>query len=97
MKLMSLVVLMFAVACSSTSKTILSSKAKDVEILVNRPGPECQVVGKIVGENEQGSVELARNHARNQSAKLDATAMLINQEVPNGNSVKVYATAYQCE
>jgi hypothetical protein len=55
------------------------------------------VVGKVVGENDQGSVDLARNHARNLGAKLGANGLFIDQEVPNGASVKVYATAYQCE
>ena len=83
-------------ACSS-SPGVLSDEAKEVQVLPNKPGEECNVVGKVMGENAQGSVELARNHARNLAAKLKANGIFINQEVPNGSKIQVFATAYQCE
>ncbi len=83
-------------ACSS-APGVLSDEAKEVQVLANKPGEECHVVGKVVGENEQGSPELARNHARNLAANLRANGIFINQEVPNGAKIQVFATAYQCE
>lgn len=83
-------------ACSSNPGG-LSDDAKDVAVLEAKPGPECHVMGKVVGENEQGSADLARNHARNLAARLRANALFITQEVPNGQKVQVFATVYQCE
>ena len=83
-------------ACSS-APGVLTDDGKEVQILDNKPGNECNVVGKVVGENDQGSPELARNHARNLAGKLRANALFINQEVPNGAKLQVFATAYQCE
>lgn len=97
MKLIALATLALTLAACSTSKTALTDSGKEVQIFPNKPGQECSVVGKVVGENEQGSPDLARNHARNLAAKLGANGVFINQEVPNGGMIKVYATAYQCE
>jgi hypothetical protein len=88
--------LVIAQACGS-APGVLTDSGKEVQTLDNKPGSECSVVGKVVGENEQGSPEMARNHARNLSAKLNGNAMFINQEVPNGGKIQVFATAYQCE
>ena len=92
-----LFIFVLLLASCGTSTTKLTSKGKDVEILSAQPKSECSMVGKVVGENLEGSVELARNHARNLAAALGATALWIEQEVPNGNKVKVHASAYQCE
>lgn len=83
-------------ACSSNPAG-LTDDAKDVAVLDAKPGPECHVMGKVVGENDQGSADLARNHARNLAAKLRANALFVTQEVPNGQRVQVFATVYQCE
>lgn len=70
---------------------------KEVQLLANKPGDECSVVGKVLGESEQGSPEMARNHARNLAAKVKGNALFINQEVPNGAKIQVFGTAYHCE
>lgn len=88
------ILLAVLVACSS-KPGILTEKAKNLEVYPNKPA-SCDVVGKVVGMDENGSTELATNHALNQAAKLGATGMVVNQEVPNGNKRSVYATAYQC-
>jgi len=93
MKLLVFLVLCFA--CSSTKPVILSEKAKDLEIYPNKP-LNCHVSGKVIGLDENGSTELATNDALNQAAKLNATGIFVNQEVPNGKSRAVHATAYQC-
>lgn len=85
-----------ALMACSVSKTKLTSDGEKVEILLNKPKEECSVVEKIIGMNEQGSVELARNHVRNLAAKADANAVYIEQEIPNGGVVKIFATAYSC-
>lgn len=90
---LSLIVL---VGCSSTPG-LLTDAGKQVEIFNNKPGSECSVVGKVVGDNDKGSMDLARNHARNLAGKIKANALFINQEVPNGQSAQVFATAYYCE
>ena len=92
MKIISL--LLLGAACSS-SKGVLSEKAKDLEIYTNKPA-NCNVVGRVVGIDENGSTELATNDAINQANKLNASGVFINQEVPNGKARAVHATAYQC-
>jgi hypothetical protein len=86
---------LIVVGCT-VSKTKLTSKGQAIEVLDNKPGKDCFVVAKVVGENDEGSVDLARNHARNLAAKLEADSIFIDQEVPNGNNMNVYATAYTC-
>ncbi len=83
-------------ACASNPAT-LSEQGREVQVLASKPATECTVMGKVVGENQQGSADLARNHARNLAAKLRANAIFITQEVPNGQTTQVFATAYQCE
>lgn len=96
MKVLLLAITLTLVACAA-SKEKLSDGGKEVQTFANAPGQECSVVGKVVGENTQGSADLARNHARNLAAKLGANGIFINQEVPNGGVIRVFATAYQCE
>lgn len=90
-----LLLLLLAAACSS-GPTQLTEKAKELEIYPNKPA-NCQVVGKVVGLDKMGSTELATNQALNQAAKLGASGIHVNQEVPNGNQRSVYATAYKCD
>jgi hypothetical protein len=91
----SLIFLLVLTACSSAQQ--LSDEAKNIEVLVNKPASGCHTVGKVVGSHKEGSKELALNDALNQAAKLDATALHVNQEVPNGKVMKVFATAYKCD
>lgn len=89
-----LVLMAFVVACSSGEK--LTEKAKDIEVHQTKP-TQCRVVGKVEGVNEAGSKELALNNALNQAAEKGANGLFVNQEVPNGSKMTVYATAYQCD
>jgi hypothetical protein len=86
--------LVLSVACSS-KPAMLTEKAKDLEIYPNKPA-NCHVVGKVIGTDENGSTELATNQALNKAVELKATGIQINQEVPNGKSRTVHATAYDC-
>ncbi len=87
---------MLILASCSSNPGILSEKAKSLEVFPNKP-TDCRVVGKVVGEDKKGSKELAINHALNQAAELNASGIFVNQEVPNGNKMNLYATAYQCD
>lgn len=89
-----LVLAQVLVGCSSGAQ--LSDGAKNIEVLVNKPSG-CNVVGKVKGEDDVGSRELALNRALNAAAKLGATALHVNQEVPNGKKMAVYGTAYKCD
>lgn len=90
----SLFLLVFVMACSSRPGQ-LTDKAKDVEVYANKPA-DCNAVGKVTGNDKNGITELATNDARNQAAKLKATGIVVNQEVPNGKGRTVHATAYDC-
>ncbi len=89
-----LVVLLVLVGCSSNSQ--LSNDGKKVKVFGSKPDSDCEVVGKVVGLNEEGSVELARNHARNLVADEDGNAIVFDEEVANGSVFKVYSTGYRC-
>lgn len=97
MKIILLVSILGLVSACSSAPGVLTEGGKEVETLATKPGTECNVVGKVVGESEQGSPEMARNHARNLTSKLRGNSMFINQEVPNGAKIQVFATAYDCE
>jgi uncharacterized lipoprotein YajG len=87
--------LVLLAACASRP-TQLTEKAKSLEVYQIKP-INCPVAGRIVGEDENGSKELALNHALNQAAELNATGLFVNQEVPNGKTMTVHATAYECD
>jgi hypothetical protein len=88
-------ILLAVVACASKNPGQLSEKAKDLEVYAIKP-VNCRVVGKVVGTDANGSTELATNHAMNQAADIGASGIFVNQEVPNGKSRAVHATAYNC-
>lgn len=90
-----LILISLVVGCGSRSEK-LSDKAKEIEVHQTKPS-QCRVIGKVEGMNEQGSKELALNDALNQAAEKGANGLFVNQEVPNGNKMSVYATAYDCD
>ncbi len=96
MMMKKIIFLLLAVSCSSNRPQQLTEKAKELEIYPQKP-KDCRVVGKVVGVNESGSVELATNDAINQAADLKATGVFVNQEIPNGQKRSVHATAYECD
>lgn len=82
-------------ACSS-NKYQLSDRARDLEVYPTKP-TGCTAMDRVVGIHENGSKDLALNDALNQAAKLGATGVFVNQEVPNGAKMAVHATAYKCD
>jgi hypothetical protein len=81
-------------SCGSGDKK-LSEKGLSVKVLKNR-STDCQVIGKYQGRNNGGSVELARNHARNQAAEDGANSIYFEEEFANGARWTVHAIAYNC-
>jgi hypothetical protein len=96
MKYLNILILLALVSCS-TSKTKLSKKGMRVEVLTNKPGKQCSVVEKVIGVNDKGSVELARNHARNLIGNSGGNAITFDEEIMNGNSWRVHSTGYHCK
>ena len=81
----------------STPKVNLTDDGRKVKVFPNKPFPSCEVKGPLVGENDFGSVETAKNHARNLAAEMDGNYLLIKDELKNGKDVKVEALAYFCK
>lgn len=90
-----LILMIMLVSCSS-GPTQLTDKARELDVYPTKPA-DCRVAGRVVGVDEKGSKELALNNALNQAAKLKASGIFVNQEVPNGSLMTVHATAYQCD
>jgi hypothetical protein len=93
---MKYVLMLSVLAACSSHKYQLSDKAKDLEVYTNKP-VNCTAMDRVVGIHEKGSKDLALNDALNQAAKLGATGVFVNQEVPNGSKMAVHATAYKCD
>lgn len=94
MKVSILILLSFLAACSTSHQ--LNSESKKIEIYTQAP-KDCVVVGKVVGIHDEGSIDLARNQAINKANKLGANGVIVNQEIPNGSKMEVFATAYKCD
>lgn len=95
MKHLILLSLVTFVSCS-VSKTKLSDEAKDIKVVYTKPTKGCNAVKKVVGENDEGVLDLAVNHARNLAAREDATTLFIEDKVNVSQKWRVYATAYIC-
>ena len=65
-------------------------------MLGNKPKSGCEVTAKVVGENDIGSPDMARNDARNKAADQGANSMFIDEEISNGSKWEIRATAYEC-
>lgn len=88
-------VLAFLGACASPQYQ-LSDSARELEVYATKPA-NCTAMERVVGIHDKGSKDMALNHALNQAAKLGATGVFVNQEVPNGQRMAVHATAYRCD
>jgi hypothetical protein len=88
--------LVVLVSCGA-AKIKLSSHGEKVEVLKRQPGKECSVLAKVIGENDDGSVDLAQNHARNLVGNKGANAIYFDEEVSNGNSYRIHSTGYACK
>lgn len=90
-----LLTLIFLASCSN-APVELSPEAQNIEVLTSKP-QGCKTVGKVVGKDENGSMEMALTRALMEAEKLGATSLFVNQEVPNGKEMSVHATSYKCD
>ena len=84
-------------ASCAVSKTKLSTDGKKVKILSSKKARGCNVVEKVVGINKNGSVDVAKNHARNLVARAGGNAVYFDDTIQNGSVWKVHSTAFECE
>lgn len=94
MKVVSLLALLALVSCAAPQE--LTKDGLKVKVYGSKPPSDCEVVAKVVGHHDLGSVELARNHARNQVASKNGNAVTFDEEVQNGKQFRVHATGYMC-
>ena len=92
--LMLLAPLALLVSCAAPQE--LTKDGMKVKVYGSKPPSDCEVQAKVVGHHDLGSVELARNHARNQVASKGANAITFDEEVQNGKQFRVHATGYMC-
>lgn len=83
------------IASCSVSKTKLTA-GKNVKVMPTKKS-NCEVVTKVIGINDNGSLDLAKNHARNLAGDQGANAITFDEEFRNGKEWKVHSTAYLCE
>lgn len=86
----------FLLASCSLNSSKLSKEAMNLEVYAVRPNG-CNVVGKVIGVSKQGLQELALNHALNQASEMEASGIFVEQVVPNGQIIKLFARAYKCD
>jgi len=60
MKILMMICLVAGLVSCAADRRKLSSKGAKVKILGNKKGHGCSVLDKVMGENEIGSVELAK-------------------------------------
>lgn len=81
----------------STPMTKLTEAGAKIEVIDNYKKKQCDVVDKVVGINDKGSKELARNHARNLAAEVGGDSIVFDETIQNGYEFKIHATVYRCE
>lgn len=97
MNYFAVLILLGLCACGGVDQKQLSATGVEVKVLLNKAEKGCSVLEKVVGTNDNGSQDLAENHARNLAAKLRANAIYFNEVVQTGGTIKVYGTAYSCK
>lgn len=95
MKYTLLTILVLFVGCS-TPKDKLTEGGKNVQIFDDKPLAGCDIVGNVIGENDFGSIAVARNHARNLAAGKGGNYLEVKDELLNGKNAKVHGLAYLC-
>ena len=88
--------LLSSCASNPRSKNALTEKGKKVQVIEFRPAKSCTLVEQIIKTHRKGSVEVAKNHARNQAGKFKASHIHYKDIIVNGPVIKVIAEAYDC-
>ena len=96
MKNISLIISILILSSCAVSKTKLSDDGKKVKVTYTKPKKNCNAIKTAVGENDEGILDLAINHARNIVAKEGANVLYINDKVNNSQMWRVHATGYNC-
>ncbi|MCK5072955.1 MAG: DUF4156 domain-containing protein [Bacteriovoracaceae bacterium] len=87
--------LLVLISCSS--QTTLSKKAEDVQLVHDKRKVQgCRVVGRVTGNDDTGSEEVAMIDLRNNTADLKADTALVKETVQNGSKYRIIAMAYRC-
>jgi|GEM_PF-1166464 len=97
-KIFAAVLLIALIQGCASNPNQLTDDGKKVQIMPGKkPMEGCEVVDRFVGENDMSSIQVATNMVRNMAAKKGANYVLIEDEIQNGQKVKVIATGYSCE
>jgi hypothetical protein len=83
-------------SCAVSEKK-LSKDGLKIRVLSQKSETDCNVIERVIGKNENGSDELAKNHAKNLAASIDGNAIFFNDMVSNGNAIEAHATVYNCK
>lgn len=86
-------ILIFTLACSTSHS--LSSEAQEVKVIYRKP-KNCTVTGRFKGVHEKGSLDLAKNQARNMASKKDSNAIFFDEEFSNGQTWTAVGIGYKC-
>ncbi|EQC51603.1 DUF4156 domain-containing protein [Bacteriovorax sp. DB6_IX] len=81
----------------AVSKTVLTPEGEKIKVVNKKPHKRCRAVISVVGENDEGVMDLAINHARNQAGKKGADTLYVTDEVSQGSMWRVHATGYICK
>ncbi|MBI2518944.1 MAG: hypothetical protein HYV97_00940 [Bdellovibrio sp.] len=97
MKFLLMVLLLVSFVHCASNPNQLTEDGKKVQVIPGKkPMEGCEVVDKVIGENDIGSIQVSTNKVRNAAAKKGANYVLIEDEILNGGKAKVIATAYTC-
>jgi hypothetical protein len=96
MKKIFLISMILMVSSCAVSKKKLSDDGKKVKVTYTEPKKNCDALVTVVGENDEGMLPLAINHARNLVAKEDGNLLYIKDKVNNSKKWRVHGVGYSC-
>jgi uncharacterized protein YceK len=94
--LLSLTAMTLLTGCA-VSKTVLTTEGEKIKVVNRKPHKKCRAVVSVIGENDEGVLDLATNHARNLAGKKGADTLYVTDEVSQGGKWRVHATGYICK
>ncbi|OIQ16054.1 MAG: hypothetical protein BM556_15450 [Bacteriovorax sp. MedPE-SWde] len=80
----------------AVSKTKLTAQGDKIKVVHKKPS-KCSAVVSVIGENDEGVLDLATNHARNLAGEKSANTLHVTDEVSHGSKWRVHATGYICK
>ncbi len=88
---------MLAISCAGAPTTKLTDDGRKVKIRPRLKSKKCETIGKVVGMNLNGALELAKNDARNQAGDMDADTIIFEEVINNGKKREIHGMAYRCK